>query len=417
MHEHAPARRRLGRNGAFRRLGTTLASVGLIATVCWSGFATGNAAASGAPEPALASQADTRFAQPGPYAAGTARVVMANGDPVQLWYPVDKSAVQGLSPYTYHLRQWLTGSEVASPVLAGMPDAVQTDSYQNVPIANDTGPSGDPDRSFPVVLFSHGYASYPEQSSFLTTHLAQWGFVVAAPDHRSRDLASVLADSTGPSSGSTDTAPVVVDSDIDDLDNTLDYLRQQNETPNAPLEHHLDLSKVGVLGHSSGGGTAVTMADNPVVRTYVALAPAPGTPPTTHKPGLVMDGSADMVLPPADVRQLYDTLPTPKRLIVIDDTGHNVFDDICTVASDGQRLTDFLAHITGAGEGLTGWATNVPDGCHPPDVFPTAARPLIEQATTAQMRVGLGIDPHPVGLGPGLDDAYPGVRSTYSQQL
>ncbi len=410
MPEHAPARRRPDRIGVLGRIGT-VATIALIVAACSSV----NAATSGAPRPAPTSRGDTRYAQPGPYAAGTTRVVMANGDPVQLWYPVDRSAVQGLTPYTYHLSQWLTGAEVASPVLAGMPDAMQTDSYQNVPIANDTGPSGDPNRSFPVVLFSHGYASYPEQSSFLTEHLAQWGFVVAAPDHRSRDLASVLADSTGSTSGSSDTAPVVVDSDIDDLNNTLDYLRQQNDTPGASLEHHMDFSKVGVLGHSSGGGTAVTMADNPVVRTYVALAPVPGSPPAGPKPGLVMDGSADMVLPPTEVRQLYDTLPRPKRLIVIDDAGHNVFDDVCTVASHGQRLTDFLAHITGAGEGLTGWATNVPDGCHPPDVFPTTARPLIDQATTAQMRAGLGIDQHPVGLGPGLNDAFPGVRSTYSQ--
>jgi alpha-beta hydrolase superfamily lysophospholipase len=342
---------------------------------------------------------------------------MANGDRLQLWYPVDNPAVQGLAPYTYHLRQWLTKAEATSPALTDMPDAVQTDSYLNAPMATDTAASGNPNDAFPIVLFSHGSASYPEQSSFLTEHLAQWGFVVAAPDHRSRDLASVLADSTNSPTASSDTAPVVVDSDIDDLDNTLAYLRQQNATPNAFFHHHLDFSKVGVLGHSSGGGTAVTMADKPVVRTYVALAPAPGTPPSAHKPGLVMDGSADKVLSPSAVLQLYASLPTPKRLIVIKGTGHNVFDDVCTVASDGKRLTDFLAHITDAGEGLSGWATNVPDGCHRPDVFPTTARPLIDQATTAQMRSGLGIDHHPVGLGPGLDDAYPGLSSTYSQKL
>ncbi|MDQ1360802.1 MAG: hypothetical protein QOJ44_1179 [Acidimicrobiaceae bacterium] len=413
MHERSPARPG-HRERAAGRIGIALASIALIAAACSPGSTAGNEGIVGPTPP---SSADFRFAQPGPYAAGTARLVMANGDRVQVWYPVDKAAVQGLTPYTYHLSQWLTDSEVASPVLAGMPDAVTTDSYQNLPIANDTGPSGDPNGSFPVVLFSHGYASYPEQSSFLTEHLAQWGFVVAAPDHRSRDLASVLADSTNSPTASSDTAPVLVDSDIDDLNNTLAYLRQQNGTPNALFHHRLDFSKVGVLGHSAGGGTAVTMANNPVVRTFVALAPASGTPPSAHKPGLVIDGSADKVLPPSAVRELYAALPTPKRLIVIKGAGHNVFDDICTVTSDGTRLTDFLAHITDAGEGLAGWASNVPDGCRRPDVFPTTARPLIDQATTAQMRAGLGIDQHPVGLGPGLDDAYPGVSSTYWQKL
>jgi alpha-beta hydrolase superfamily lysophospholipase len=387
-------------------MGMAAVFLALVATACSSGTA-----ARGAGGPTAPSAADTRFAQPGPYAAGTARVVMANGDQLQLWYPVDKSAVQGLVPYTYHLRHWLTDAEATSPALTGMPDAVLTDSYLNAPMARDTGASGDPDDAFPIVLFSHGYASYPEQSSFLTEHLAQWGFVVAAPDHRSRDLATVLADPSDP-----DVSPST-DSDIDDLDNTVQYLHRQEGRPGSPLPTRLDFSKVGVLGHSSGGGTAVTMADSPAIRTYVALAPAPGTPPSTPKPGLIMDGSADAVVPPIDVRQLYQTLPSPKPLIVIKDTGHNVFDDICTVADNGKRLTDFLRHVTSANEGLQSWATNVPDGCYPPDVFPTTARPLIDQATTAQMRYGVGIDKHPVGLDRGLDNAFPGVRSTYAQKL
>lgn len=130
-----------------------------------------------------------------------------------------------------------------------------------------------------------------------------------------------------------------------------------------------------------------------------------------------MDGSTDAVVPPADVNQLYQALPAPKRLIVIKDTGHNVFDDVCTVDENGKRLSDFLHHVSSTNEGLLGWATAVPDGCDPPDVFPTTARPLIDQATTAQMRYGLGIDTHPVGLDPGLDNAFPGVRSTYAQKL
>ena len=36
---------------------------------------------------------------------------------------------------------------------------------------------------FPLVVFSHGYGGLRTQSSFLTAHLASWGFVVAAPDH------------------------------------------------------------------------------------------------------------------------------------------------------------------------------------------------------------------------------------------
>ena len=58
------------------------------------------------------------------------------------------------------------------------------DAYRDV-AASAKGP-------FPLVLFSHGFAGIRLQSTFLTTHLAQWGFVVASPEFVSRDLGSVL---------------------------------------------------------------------------------------------------------------------------------------------------------------------------------------------------------------------------------
>jgi hypothetical protein len=56
------------------------------------------------------------------------------------------------------------------------------------------------------------------------------------------------------------------------------------------------------------------------------------------------------------------------------------------------------------------------DGCTAPDVYPTKAWPLIDQAVTAQLRWGLGIDRQPVGLGSGLDHAYPGVTASVQSQ-
>src|SRR4051812_48308152 len=36
---------------------------------------------------------------------------------------------------------------------------------------------------FPVVMFSHGFGGHRRQSTFLCTHLASHGYVVAAMDH------------------------------------------------------------------------------------------------------------------------------------------------------------------------------------------------------------------------------------------
>jgi hypothetical protein len=56
------------------------------------------------------------------------------------------------------------------------------------------------------------------------------------------------------------------------------------------------------------------------------------------------------------------------------------------------------------------------DGCSAPDISPPKAWPLIDQAVTAQLRWGLGIDKTPVGLGSGLDHAYPGVTVSVQSQ-
>ncbi len=47
-------------------------------------------------------------------------------------------------------------------------------------VLDDPAPAEGP---LPLVLFSHGHQGYAENSSFLMTHLASHGFLVAAPDH------------------------------------------------------------------------------------------------------------------------------------------------------------------------------------------------------------------------------------------
>src|SRR5581483_12284525 len=66
------------------------------------------------------------------------------------------------------------------------------------PIDADTGaildatvdPSAAP---YPIVMFSHGNCSFPEQSKFLTVQLATYGYVVVAPSHPNSTLPECLA--------------------------------------------------------------------------------------------------------------------------------------------------------------------------------------------------------------------------------
>ena len=335
--------------------------------------------------------ADTAFAAAGPYRAGVVFETTPAGDTVVIYYPVDPSATAGKPTYTLNLLRWFTGSPTA-PIPAGLPANLPTTlastAYQNVPIST-RGP-------FPVVLFSHGYGGYPEQSSFLTDHLATWGFVVVAPDHRSRDLKAVV-------SGTPDKSQ----NDVTDLRQALALVRSMNDAAGTLLTGKLDLTRVASLGHSAGGGAAITVSDDKDIRTYIGLAPVPGTPPK-GKPGLIMQGTTDMVVQPGGTLNLYDKLAAPKRLVLIADAGHNVFDDGCTIGAAQGGLVSFIKtlKLPPAFEAI---AT---DGCTAPDVSPPTAWPLIDQMVTAQLRYGLGIDTTPVGLDGGIDHAFPGVTAS-----
>jgi hypothetical protein len=127
-----------------------------------------------------------------------------------------------------------------------------------------------------------------------------------------------------------------------------------------------------------------------------------------------MYGSADTVVPPSSVKQTYAALPTPKRLIVIHGAGHNVFDDICTIHSGTARLATILKAAAGTPGGFGTLSTLATDGCFAPDVNPTAAFPLIDQAVTAQLRDSLGLSPAGSGFGPRIGTSFPGVTATYS---
>jgi dienelactone hydrolase len=334
---------------------------------------------------------DTVFSTNGPYKPGVAFETTPEGDTVVIYYPVDPSSTVGKPTYTINLLRWFTGSPTA-PIPAGLPKTLPTtlatDAYMNVPISHQ-GP-------FPVVMFSHGYGGYPEQSSFLTDHLATWGFVIVAPDHRSRDLKAVLDNATGKGQN-----------DIIDLRDALALVRKMDATAGTLLTHKLDLTRVASLGHSAGGGAAITLADDKDIRTYIGLAPAAGTPPPS-KPGLIMQGTADKVVDPAGTLKLYAKLKAPKRLVLIDGAGHNVFDDGCTIGAAQGGLVAFIKTL-GLPPAFEAIAT---DGCSSPDIDPPTAWPLIDQVVTAQLRFGLGIDPTPVGLDSGLDHAYAGVTAS-----
>jgi dienelactone hydrolase len=126
------------------------------------------------------------------------------------------------------------------------------------------------DRSCPLILFSHGNSGTRHQSTYLTTHLASWGFVVAAPDHPGNTFVDSM---TRTSPESIREAHLLARAHRPaDASSILSALLGSEPRPDVPP---LDATKLGVCGHSFGGWTAIkTAIHDPRVRALCCLAPA-----------------------------------------------------------------------------------------------------------------------------------------------
>jgi dienelactone hydrolase len=351
--------------------------------------------------PTVARLGPTSFTRPGPLAVGeTTLTLPSDGAPLEVWYPATKASVAGMPEASYDVSEWLPPA-LKKLIPAGFSVTYPSGGVLGVPVA--------PGR-YPLVVFSHGFAGFRDQSTFLTARLATWGFVVAAPDHFSRDLTEVLGGPTGATAKTTD---------VEDLEATITYMRQLDRTPSPSnlFAGHVDTSIVGAVGHSAGGAAveALAVAD-PRVTTFVSLAgatvgsfgqaktgPASTVP---RQPGMMMAGLADHVVAVGGMIAAYGKLHPPKRLILLRASGHLVFADLCEVgAGQGGLLAIAQALKLPIPASLRPLAT---DGCASPDLAPPKAWPVIRQAVTAQLRHVFGFDRSSAGL-TGLRAAYPTV--------
>ena len=120
------------------------------------------------------------FALRGPHRVGLLDLSV-DGIEASVFYPAELA--DGGERASYQLERWLP-EEAQEKIPPGAVEPFEMDAYRDVPI--------DRAQRWPVVVFSHGFAGYRLQSSFLLTHLASWGFVVVSAEHPGRGLAAVL---------------------------------------------------------------------------------------------------------------------------------------------------------------------------------------------------------------------------------
>ncbi len=292
---------------------------------------------------------------------------------VELWYPADPASARGRTKSTYDIRDWLPAS-IAARVTPGI-FTFTTDAYRGIPVSR-SGP-------FPLVLFAHGLNSFRDQSTFLTTWLASWGFIVAAPDFPTHDLTEFFADLGRPGPTAPTDEQVLSDTEL--------LVQQLGVDPGSPIRGQLKAGKIGIVGHSQGGIDSMAFASRPEIATYIPLAagfvgPHPSLP---AKPSLYMVGSEDHDILPSWVHDVYDSAPAPKRLVVLPKAGHLAFTDLCLVGAGHGGLAALRAQIglqLPPGSPFTPSAT---DGCAATNLSPEAGFAVIRQDVVGQLRQAL----------------------------
>ncbi len=118
-------------------------------------------------------------------------------------------------------------------------------------------PSSAQDNPFPVIVISHGVGSDRTSYAYLAQHLASQGFAVAVPEHPGSDAAQIQALIQGRANEVVDPNEFI--NRPLDIHYLLDHLEVLNQTAE-PIQGRLDLQRVGVVGQSLGGYTALTLA-------------------------------------------------------------------------------------------------------------------------------------------------------------
>ena len=312
------------------------------------------------------------LAEVGPYPVGVTSRELPTGNLVEVWYPAGPDA-EGQTD-TYAVRDF-------TPEL--MRELVPEETNDRVTVAAGRDASAAEDGPFPLVLFSHGSTSFRFQSTNLAHHLASWGLVVASADHPSRALANLLGGPEDPPSST------------DDVLSMLDLV-----TADDMLGPVIDADRVGVSGHSAGGGTTLNVASTGGFAGYVSYASGAigASDALPDIPSLFMAGGDDSIIAASRTREAFDLAPAPSWYLEFADSGHLVFSDLCAVG-DGDATLIGLAESAGLGEFLDDDIRRLgTDGCEEPNRPVTEVWPGIHQATTGFWRYVFGIDAEPLGL-------------------
>lgn len=216
------------------------------------------------------------------------------GDPrelmAQVWYPARASPGSPRVP-------WSENPDLIAPAIAGemgLPSWFLDHTRFSLSHATSSPPMAE--GSHPVVIYSHGWGGVRTDSLNQIEHLVSNGYIVIAADHTYAAAATVFEDGEVvyqdpealPDPGEVDdetyqeAATTLVDTFTGDIITILDALDEGEGGPFGIVAGGADLNRIGIYGHSTGGGAAVKVClmDE---RCAAVLAMDPSVAPLTER--------------------------------------------------------------------------------------------------------------------------------------
>jgi dienelactone hydrolase len=179
--------------------------------------------------------------------------------------------------------------------------------HGNPRVINDARPAAG---RYPLIVWSHGFYSYPEQQQTITELFAANGFVVVAPlyPYTKKDTKHFNRN------------------DVPNQSLDASFAITKMLEPGNPLAAHIDPTRMAAAGHSGGGTTTnglFTKHRDPRLKAAIVVSGRPlGAYTGTPVPMLFIHGDKDPVVAYSQGRQAYGAVPWPKAFLTMLKTEH-----------------------------------------------------------------------------------------------